>query len=255
MLQQWAGQGEVNCAIARRRSRKGLKKNRSGRTARENEVKGMDRPSLAIFIHELRNQCFYTEAAFNIFNQSLQQQSPSGTFLAAHAVLMNASQIAALLWPTRARSKKRGEALREILQLPEKHALNDRRIVEIWEHNDEKLEEWIGATKGQHVIFDHIGPLEGFTEFPVAEGNIYRMYDTNSLIFYYRGDGYKLKALAEAISEIYSRASAVHRQMLPEQHTTVPAASQAIREPRSDQTEAQDESAGEAEVEADSSTD
>lgn len=182
----------------------------------------MDRPSLAIFIHEIRNQCLYTEAAFSIFNQSLEQQVSSGAFLAANSVLMAASQIAATIWPTRARSKKRGEVLREVLQLPEKHALNDRRIIEIWEHSDEKLEEWVGATKGHHVIFDHIGPLDEFSEFPVAEGNIYRMYDPKTTIFYFRGDGFKLKAIADSISDIYSRTNSVHRQMLPEQHTDVP---------------------------------
>lgn len=184
----------------------------------------MDRPTLAIFIHEIRNQCLYTEAAFSIFNQSLEQQVSSGAFLAANSVLMAASQIAATIWPTRARSKKRGEVLREVLQLPEKHALNDRRIIEIWEHSDEKLEEWVGATKGHHVIFDHIGQLDEFGEFPVAEGNIYRMYDPKTTIFYFRGDGFKLKAIADSISDIYSRTNAVHRQMLPEQHTEVPQA-------------------------------
>ncbi len=184
----------------------------------------MDRPSLAIFIHEIRNQCLYTEAAFSIFNQSLEQQVANGAFLAANSVLMAASQIAATIWPTRARSKKRGEVLREVLQLPEKHALNDRRIIEIWEHSDEKLEEWVGATKGHHVIFDHIGPLDEFGEFPVAEGNIYRMYDPKTTIFYFRGDGFKLKAIADSISDIYSRTNAVHRQMWPEQHIEVPQA-------------------------------
>jgi hypothetical protein len=182
----------------------------------------MDRHSLAIFIHEIRNQCLYTEAAFSVFNQSLEQRAANGVFLAAHSVLMNAGQIAAILWPTRARSKKRGEALREVLQLPEKHPLNDRRISEIWEHGDEKLDAWVGATKGHHIIFDHIGPLEEFVEFPVAEGNIFRMYDTKTLIFYYRGDGFKLKAIAEANGDIYARADAVHRQLLPDQHTEVP---------------------------------
>ena len=184
----------------------------------------MDRPSLAIFIHEIRNQCLYTEAAFSIFNQSLEQQVASGAFLAANSVLMAASQIAATIWPTRARSKKRGEVLREVLQLPEKHALNDRRIIEIWEHSDEKLEEWVGATKGRQVIFDHIGSLDEFGEFPIAEGNIYRMYDPKTTIFYFRGDGFKLKVIADSISDIYSRTNTVHRQMLPEQHTEVPQA-------------------------------
>lgn len=186
----------------------------------------MDRASLAIFIHEIRNQCLFTEAAFSIFNQSLEQQAQTGAFLAAQSVLLTASQISGTLWPTRARSKKRGETLREVLQLPEKHPLNDKRLTEIWEHSDEKLEEWIGATKGQHVIFDHLGPLDGFTEFEVDENNIFRMYDPTTTVYYFRGDGFKLKSVADAIADIYSRVNSVHRQMLPEQHASTDALSQ-----------------------------
>ena len=182
----------------------------------------MDKHTLAIFIHEIRNQCLFTEAAFSVFNQSLEQRAGNGAFVAAHSVLMNASQISVILWPTRARSKKRGEVLREALQLPEKHPLNDRRISVIWEHCDEKLEEWVSATKGHHIVFDHIGPIDEFGDLQISEGNIFRMYDPKTSIFYYRGDGFKLKAIADAISDVFSRVNAVHRQMLPDQHTEVP---------------------------------
>ena len=38
------------------------------------------------------------------------------------------------------------------------------------------------------------------------------------MTFYYRGDGYKMQAIADAISEIYSRVLTVHRQMFPDHH-------------------------------------
>jgi len=185
----------------------------------------MDRASLAIYIHELRNQCMYTEAAFRVFNQSMQQNLTAGVFFAAQATLLSASQIAALLWPTRARVQKRGQDLREILQLPDKHPLNDRRLSGLWEHADEKLEDWVGRTKGEKVVFDHLGSLaELKKQVPVADGHVFRLYDPQTLTFYYRGEGFKLQGLADAISNIYSKISLVHRQMFPDQYLSGTAA-------------------------------
>ena len=179
----------------------------------------MDRASLAIYIHELRNQCMYTEAAFRVFNQSMQQNAAAGVFFSAQGILLSASQIAALLWPTRARVQKRGQDLREILQLPEKHPLNDRRLSALWEHADEKLEDWVGRTKGEKVVFDHLGPLAELNkQVPVADGHIFRLYDPQTLTFYYRGEGFKLQGLADAISNIYSKITIVHRQMFPDHY-------------------------------------
>lgn len=181
----------------------------------------MDRTTLALLTHELRNQCIYTEAAFHVFNQSLEQQAASGVFYAAQSMLLSASQIGCMLWPPRARAKKRGEDFRKALQLPEKHPLNDKRLLLVWEHADEKFDDWVGHTKGQQIVFDHIGPLSDFGAGPVTENSIYRLYDPTSMLFYFRGDGFKLPAIAKAVADIYSRAHALHRQLIPEQDQAV----------------------------------
>lgn len=177
----------------------------------------MDRTTLALLTHELRNQCIYTEAAFRVFNQSLEQKAAQGAFYAAQSILLTASQIGCMLWPPRARSRKRGEALREILQLAEKHPLNDKRLLTIWEHADEKFDDWLGRTKGQQIVFDHVGPLADFAGAPESEENLYRLYDPKEMVFYFRGDGFKLQAIANSISDIYARANALHAKFFPEQ--------------------------------------
>ncbi len=177
----------------------------------------MDRTTLALLTHELRNQCIYTETAFSLFNQSLEQQAASAAFSAGQSILLTASQIGSMLWPPRARSHKRGETFREVLKLPEKHPLNDKRLLTIWEHSDEKLDDWVGRTKGQQIVFDHIGPLSSLAGAPVSEANIYRLYDPTSMVFYYRGDGFSLQAIANAVSDVYSRANTLHGQFFPEQ--------------------------------------
>jgi len=183
----------------------------------------MDRATLAIFIHELRNQCIYTEAAFKVFNQALEQNAQAGVFFAAQATLLSASQIASLLWPAKGRTKGRGDELRQMLQLTDDHSLNDSRLTELWEHSDEKLEDWIGITKGEKVVFDHVGSLEQLTEqVPIQHKNVFRLYDPATMIFYFRGEGFKMQIIADAIANIYSRVLAIHKQMFPDQHQKPP---------------------------------
>ncbi|HXV73411.1 MAG TPA: hypothetical protein VD713_01650, partial [Sphingomonadales bacterium] len=76
-----------------------------------------------------------------------------------------------------------------------------------------------GRTKGERVVFDHLGSLaELKKQVPVADSHIFRLYDPQTLTFYYRGDGFKLQGLADAISNIYSKISLVHRQMFPDHY-------------------------------------
>lgn len=187
----------------------------------------MDQTTLALFVHEVRNQCIYTEAAFRVFNQSLEQRIPAGAFYGAQSILLAASQISSLLWPTRARAKKRGDTLREALGLNEKHPLNDKRLITIWEHGDEKFEDWIGETKGQQIVFDHLGPIQPFLDNGISDGNVFRLYDPTTQIFYFRGDGYKMQAIADAISDIYARVTQLHMRMFPDQYKQ-PAQEEAI---------------------------
>ncbi len=177
----------------------------------------MDNNTLAIYIHELRNQCLHTEASFNLFNQAMANKAPAGILYGGQMVLMPGSQIASLLWPTRARARGRGEALRKVLQLPEKHALNDRRLCELWERSDEKMEEWINDTKGQQVVFDFVGDPSQIGDGTTTDACIYRAYNPATKIYWYRGVAYNLQAVANAMTDVAQRVNAVYRQMFPEQ--------------------------------------
>ncbi len=176
----------------------------------------MDTNTLAIYIHELRNQCLHTEAAFNLFNQAMNNRAGPGVLFASQMVLMPSSQLAALLWPTRARSRGRGEALRKVLQLQEKHPLNDRRLAELWERTDQKTEEWVSSTKGEQVVFDYVGDLANLGDGKTPIECLYRAYNTQNRTFYYQGVGYNFQAIADAISDVAGRVNAVYRQLFPE---------------------------------------
>ncbi|WP_281300796.1 MULTISPECIES: hypothetical protein [unclassified Iodidimonas] len=174
----------------------------------------MDVNSFIIYLHELRNQCLYTHSALNIFNQCLEQKNQTGVLFAGQSALSAAAQVGAILWPSRARARRRGEVLREKLQLPESHALGDRRFVELWEHADEKLDDWVKTTKGERVLFDFVGDPKTINLPGLKESSVYRLYDTTSQILVFRGVGYNLGNLAKAIEEIGRRAEVLMKQIM-----------------------------------------
>jgi len=174
----------------------------------------MDLNSFIIYLHELRNQCLFTQASLHVFNQSLEQNVGTSTLAAGQAALTSASQAASILWPPRARARRRGEVLREKLQLPDSHAMADRRFVELWERADEKLDDWVKTTKNQRVLIDFVGSPSQVRIPDLKEEGVYRMYDTDNKIFVFRGIGYNLANLAKAIGEIGRRADALHTQIM-----------------------------------------
>jgi hypothetical protein len=177
----------------------------------------MDQNTLSIYIHELRNQCLHMQTAFDLFNQAANSRQGPGILYGGEMILVATSQIASLLWPSRARARSRGEALRKVLQLNEKHVLNDRRMSEIWERTDEKADEWIAATKGRQVIFDLVGAPAQIGDGTVKEDSIFRGYNPVTQVYTFRGVSYNLPALAKAVADVAGRVNAIYRQLFPEQ--------------------------------------
>lgn len=175
----------------------------------------MDTNRFVIYLHEIHSQCLFTRAAFTIFNRALEQKEANGALFAGQAALTSAAQVASLLWPARARARRRGEVLREKLGLPERHALADRRFVELWDHADGKFDEWVKKTHGQQVLFDFVGPARALNIPDLKDEGIYRLYDTETKIFVFRGVGYNMQNLAQAIEEIGKRAETLLKQIFP----------------------------------------
>jgi len=174
----------------------------------------MDVNTFVIYLHELRNQCVYTQASLVMFNQSLEQNATSAVLASGQAALTAASQAASILWPPRARARRRGQVMREKLQLPDNHAMADRRFVELWERADEKLDDWVKNTKNQRVLFDFVGSPSSIQIPDLKEEGVYRMYDTDNKVFVFRGIGYNMANLSTAIGEIGRRADSLHTQIM-----------------------------------------
>ncbi|MDA5194956.1 hypothetical protein [Govanella unica] len=203
----------------------------------------MDANTFALYIHELRNQCMYAETALNLFNQSLEKQSKGGVFFAAQSFLTAAQQISRLLWPNRAKAKRRGEFLRQALGIPQEFPLSDDRLRNLWDLADEKTDDWINGSKNQVIAYDFLGPIGALGEKLPKDEHIYRLYDPETNRFYYRGDVFNLQQLAQQIAAVSGRVNGAHDQLFPKQppaeaEATPDTAPEAISETIPEQVEA-----------------
>lgn len=178
-------------------------------------TQSMDANTFALYIHELRNQCMYTEAALGLFNQSMEKQMKTGAFFAVQSFLTSASQVVRLLWPNRAKAKRRGEFLRRALSLPDDFPLSDDRLRNLWDLADEKTDDWIQGSKNQVIAFDFLGPVEALGDKKPKDEHIYRLFDPKTSRFYYRGEVFNLQAIASGIAAINARVGQVHDQLFP----------------------------------------
>lgn len=175
----------------------------------------MDANTFALYIHELRNQCMYSEAALNLFNQSMEKKMKTGAFFAAQSFLTSASNVARLLWPARAKAKRRGETLRAALGLPEKFPLADDRLLKLWDYADEKTDDWIQASRDQVIAFDFLGPKSALGEKQPEDKHIYRLYDPETSHLYYRGEVFNLQEIASQIAGVSAQINKAHDQLFP----------------------------------------
>ena len=60
---------------------------------------------------------------------------------AIQSILSASANVSKILWPDK-RRKLRGEYLRRLLNIDEKHILSDRSVRNSFEHYDERLEDW-----------------------------------------------------------------------------------------------------------------
>jgi hypothetical protein len=178
----------------------------------------MDANTAAIYIHELNNQCNFVEASLKLFNQALEQRAPVAVFYAGQSFLTYTSHIARILWPVRVKAVRSAEELRGLLAVGEDHPLNDKKLLHVWDHPEERLEDWIAKTRGRYVIMDQIGPFGVAGGKPLEslkEGDIFRQYDPATNLLYYRGDVFDLQRIASGAADIAARTRRLHQQFFP----------------------------------------
>ncbi|BAO88898.1 hypothetical protein [Caballeronia cordobensis] len=178
----------------------------------------MDRHIEEVYLQELASQVNCAAKAQQRLNEFLQTLSGGAgeVFNDLADFLQHAGNISKLLWTgsTNARAKERCGHLRSVLGLSDQHILADRQLRNHLEHFDERLDLW-AATSARKNLIDHA--IASRSDFGgVDDGDILRLFDPKTLVYYFRGDVYDTKAISEGINEILDRVMKRHRELFPE---------------------------------------
>ncbi|WP_313805641.1 hypothetical protein [Flavobacterium sp.] len=114
------------------------------------------------------------------------------------SILVAAGNVSKILWPTYNRHAKRGEKLRQILQIKDDNPISERRFRNHFEHYDSRIEEWYDG-QGSYIDLAMNPDLLGKSHERIDRG--YNSFN-NTLIF--RGELLDLDEVLNAIKEIHN---------------------------------------------------
>lgn len=130
----------------------------------------MDDRMIMQFNHYLEQQCMFCQFAFEslVLEEMKRNRSIDRMWFSVQNLLTAAGNISRVFWPAprnakksgkRARYIERGRKLRERLGVNDNSPLQSRRLRDIFEHYDEKMQDWLKDN-----------PSEGFSESSVFSG-------------------------------------------------------------------------------------
>jgi hypothetical protein len=126
---------------------------------------------------------------------------------AIQSILIAAGNISKILWPTKKESQSRGLMLRELLDVDKNSPLIDRKFRNLFEHYDERIDNWFMPQRSASFKDFCLGPPQGFHgQFP---SGVHRGYDYTTETLSYQGESVNLGVLVRAIAEIQQKCRTI----------------------------------------------
>ncbi len=119
---------------------------------------------------------------------------------AIQSLLIAAGNISKILWPSKEASALRGSTLRELLDVDNNNPLYDRKFRNLFEHYDERIDDWFASQSSASYTDLSIGPPQGYArQFP---SKVHRGYDYTTQTLTFRGESMNLEVVVKALTEI-----------------------------------------------------
>lgn len=142
----------------------------------------------------------------------MQRKIDGDFFQYALDLIHHASAISRIFWPpggrnkeSKKRAQRRGQFLRDLLELQSGHALQNRALRDHFEHFDERLDEWAESSKNRNIVRQLFGPRTAIGGDAIQDSDIIHHFDPDTNIFGFRGEHYNIQELATGIDDIYQR--------------------------------------------------
>lgn len=173
----------------------------------------MDNPTLFKFVEETRQHSRFGQLAFAALRSALNAMDSERAFAATHALLHHAVIVSRLLWPERADSAPRGEALREALKPDADSPLRLARWREIAVRPDEHFETWLTGLEAPNFVDFNLMPQAALGGF--RPDQFQHNLDPDTFDFAYRGERCNLQKLMTALQRLETAAQVWLRSHKP----------------------------------------
>jgi hypothetical protein len=123
-----------------------------------------------LFLREIKQQCLFALSDYNEITQAIREQDNYKLFHSLQSFLIAAANISKIFWPIKDKYKRRGQELRSLLSVDEnKSPLKTRDPRNIFEHFDEKIEDWFTQSPNHDLVDMSSAARDGtWNKFPNA---------------------------------------------------------------------------------------
>ncbi|WP_192983525.1 hypothetical protein [Pseudomonas sp. EggHat1] len=175
----------------------------------------MDKFLAQIYLAQSKQECERCFYSIGIMNAIIQGELEGDFFQYALDLIHHASAVSRIFWPPGGRNKqsskralRRGQALRDMLQLQNGHAVQNRSLRDHFEHFDERLDDWAENSKYRNIVHRLFGPRAAIGGNAIQDSDILHHFDPATNIFGFRGEYYDIQDLAVGLEDIYKKTVA-----------------------------------------------
>ena len=172
----------------------------------------MDNFLVKIYLGQVKLECELCFNSIKLMNAILKKEVEGDLFQPALDLVHHAAAVSRIFWPpggrnkqSRMRAQKRGQNLRDILELPSGHAVQDRSLRDHFEHFDERLDDWAETSKNRNIVQRFIGSRNDIGGDSIMDSDIIHHFDPSKNTFGFRGEHYDIQSLASGLDDIYQR--------------------------------------------------
>jgi len=155
------------------------------------------------FVQELAEQCMFVKMA-KIDLKKCRRTDNYGLdreYYYLQSLLIALGNISKILWPIKKKNAYRGTELRATLNVEDDSALKNRGLRNLFEHFDQKADEWFEAEERGGFSDRNVGSMEGVIK-PSAKDRL-RTFNPETWTLTCLGEEFKLGPAIQAVYELY----------------------------------------------------
>lgn len=162
-----------------------------------------------LFLGEISKQSDFAFKSVNILKQGLKENNIDLVWYSLQGFLVSVGNISKIIWPLD-KYKQRGDHLKNLLGLDDKSCLKLRYFRNVFEHFDERLDDWGNKNKNKVFIDSNLGDMNTFIA-GVDNSCFLRNFDPQKGILSYQNKEYNIQEVVLEINEIYKKIESLKK--------------------------------------------